>query len=79
MNNNPSTSPVSFSDDNNATFLIRWRGRQEGPYTAAVIEAKLAANQIGLLHEIAHNGQWVALRDFFCRAGIRLARGTPGI
>lgn len=65
MSNNPHTSQVSLSDDSSATFLIRWRGRQEGPYTAAAIEAKLAANQIGLLHEISHNGQWVTLRDYF--------------
>jgi hypothetical protein len=65
MSNNPPVSQVGLCDDDNATFLIRWRGRQEGPYTAAAIEAKLAANQIGLLHEIAHNGQWVTLREFF--------------
>jgi hypothetical protein len=65
MSNNHPISQVDLSDDSNVTFLIRWRGRQEGPYTAAVIEAKLAANQIGLLHEIAHNGQWVTLREFF--------------
>jgi hypothetical protein len=65
MSNIPPISQVPLSDDSNATFLIRWRGRQEGPYTTAVIEGKLAANQIGLLHEISHNGQWVTLRDFF--------------
>ena len=64
MNNNPSNPHASFSDDSSVTFLIRWRGRQEGPFTAAVIEAKLAANQIGLLHEISHNGQWITLRDY---------------
>jgi hypothetical protein len=64
MNNNPSNPHASFSNDSRATFLIRWRGRQEGPYSAAVIEAKLVANQIGLLHEISHNGQWVTLRDY---------------
>ena len=65
MSNNLPISQVGLSDDDNAKFLIRWRGRQEGPYTAAIIEAKLAANQIGLLHEIFHNGQWVTLREFF--------------
>lgn len=65
MSNDLHTSRVSLPDDNGATFLIRWRGRQEGPYTAAILEAKLAANQIGLLHEISHNGQWITLRDYF--------------
>jgi hypothetical protein len=56
---------AELSDGDSTEFLVRWRGRQEGPYTAAVIEAKLAANQIGMLHEIAHNGQWITLRDYF--------------
>ncbi len=63
MSNNPHTAQASLSDDSGATFLIRWRGRQEGPYTAAVIEAKLAAREIGLLHEISHNGRWITIRD----------------
>lgn len=79
MSNNPTTSQVSFSDDSSATFLIRWRGRQEGPYTAAVIEAKLSANQIGLLHEIAHNGQWVTLRNYLAeREVVLLAERRAG-
>jgi len=65
MNISPQISRVSLSDDSNATFVLRWRGKQEGPFTAAVVEAKLAANQIGLLHEVFHNGQWVTLRDYF--------------
>jgi len=55
---------VPISDDPNELFHIRWRGRQEGPFTAKVIEEKLASNQIGLLHEISQGGKWVSLRDF---------------
>ncbi|HEX9046905.1 MAG TPA: hypothetical protein VF988_07745 [Verrucomicrobiae bacterium] len=58
---------LTLSDDPNVQFYLRWRGRQEGPYTGAVIAEKLAANQIGLLHEISHNGQWVSLRDFLAQ------------
>ena len=47
-----------------ATFLVRWRGRQEGPYSPSAIEAKLAAHEIGLLHEIFCNGKWVTIRDY---------------
>jgi hypothetical protein len=65
MNDLAANSPATSPDDSSMSFLIRWRGRQEGPYTAAVLEAKLAANQIGLLHEVLHNGQWVTLRDYF--------------
>jgi hypothetical protein len=55
---------AQLSDNDNAKFLVRWRGRQEGPYLVSTIEAKLAANEIGLLHEIFHNGQWVTIRDY---------------
>jgi hypothetical protein len=65
MSDDPHTTPGGLQDDGHTTFLLRWRGRQEGPYTEAVLETKLAANQIGLLHEILHNGQWVTLREFY--------------
>ena len=55
---------AELSDGDSAKFLVRWRGRQEGPYPASVIDAKLAANEIGLLHEIFYNGKWVTLRDY---------------
>jgi hypothetical protein len=47
-----------------STFLVRWRGQKQGPYTAEVIERKLASNEIGLLHEIYHNDRWLTIRDF---------------
>ena len=55
---------AELSDGDSAKFLVRWRGRQEGPYRASVIEAKLAANEIGLLHEIFYDGKWVTIRDY---------------
>ncbi|MGD1089900.1 MAG: hypothetical protein ABR955_14430 [Verrucomicrobiota bacterium] len=55
---------AELSDGDGAKFLVRWRGRQEGPYLASVIEAKLAANEIGLLHEIFYEGKWVTIRDY---------------
>jgi uncharacterized tellurite resistance protein B-like protein len=57
-------SKLSLADGSSASFLIRWQGRQEGPFPASVIEAKLADNEIGLLHEIFHNGQWMTMREF---------------
>ena len=42
---------AELSDGDSATFLVSWSGRQEGPHPASVIEAKLMANEIGLLHE----------------------------
>lgn len=55
---------AELSGGDSAKFLLRWRGRQEGPHPASVIEAKLAANEIGLLHDIFHNGQWISIRDY---------------
>jgi len=55
---------AELSDGDNTKFLVRWRGRQEGPYPASVIESKLAANEIGLLHEIFYEGKWVVIRDY---------------
>ena len=55
---------AELSDGDSTKFLVRWRGRQEGPYHATVIEAKLAANEIGLLHEIFYEGKWVTIRDY---------------
>ena len=67
---------IPISDDPNELFYIRWRGRQEGPYTAKVIEEKLASNQIGLLHEISQGGRWVSLRDYLTEreANLRAVR-----
>jgi hypothetical protein len=58
------TSKGNLAEGSSATFLVRWKGRQEGPFPADLIGAKLADNEIGLLHEIFHNGQWVTIRDF---------------
>ena len=76
MKAEPLNTSAGFSDEKSSEFLVRWRGRQEGPYTAAIMEAKLAANQIGLLHEVLHNGQWVTLRDYFAErdASLRAQR-----
>jgi hypothetical protein len=57
-------TPNSTPNPTSAPLLIRWRGRQEGPYSPAIIEQKLAANEIGLLHEVYHNSQWVTLREY---------------
>ena len=50
--------------DTNASFLLRWRGRQQGPFTLAQIERKLAENEIGMLHEIQVGAEWVTLKSW---------------
>ena len=43
-----------------------------------VIEKKLATNEIGLLHEILHNGQWITIRQYLAEreATLRAQRQT---
>ena len=64
MNNSGEPSNVGFDAGEGASFLVRWRGRQEGPYPVEVIDKKLAANEIGMLHEILNNDQWITIRDY---------------
>jgi hypothetical protein len=45
-------------------FMIRWRGREEGPYSISDIEERLSSSRIGLLHEIFTDERWMTLRDF---------------
>lgn len=44
--------------------MIRWRGREEGPYSISDIEERLGSSRIGLLHEILTEKRWMTLRDF---------------
>ncbi len=56
MSTDTGNIPELFRDETGRDFLIRWRGQQEGPYTAADLESKLTAHNIGLLHEVLHHG-----------------------
>ncbi len=67
MNNSDDSSRLKFGGADNVMFLVRWRGKQEGPYSAAVIENMLATNQIGLLHEILHEGRWITIRNYMAQ------------
>ena len=49
--------------DTNPSHLLRGRGRQQCPFTIAQIERKLADNEIGMLHEIQVDGEWLTLRS----------------
>ena len=76
MNNPSEPSNITFTGGEDASFLLRWRGRQEGPYPVEVIEKKLSVNEIGMLHEILRNGQWITIRDYIAEreAALRAQR-----
>ncbi len=45
-------------------YILRWRGREEGPMPLEAIQQKLAQREIGLLHEVFHEGRWLTLREY---------------
>lgn len=45
-------------------FLLRWRGRTTGPHSWPAILQMLDEHEIGLFHEIQHQGRWLDLGDF---------------
>ena len=51
------------------TYPMRWRGRETGPFSIADIEERLDAHEIGLWHEILHEGRWVTLKEFIDATG----------
>jgi len=46
-------------------YLIRWRGRCEGPLHLKQIDSRLNSGSLGLLTEIQVDGHWITLRDFY--------------
>ena len=46
-------------------YVLRWRGRQSGPFSLDEINRKLDAHEIGLGHEIQCDDQWMSLEEFF--------------
>jgi hypothetical protein len=42
-------------------YLLRWKGRQFGPYSLAAIEQKLEDHEIGMLHEVLVGNRWTTL------------------
>lgn len=60
----PLPSPVAAAGDGEPNFLVRWKARQQGPYTRSQLERKLALGELGMLHEICQDGAWIRLREF---------------
>src|SRR5215831_4435265 len=46
-------------------YLLRWRGREMGPYSVEQINRKLDDHEIGMGHEIQSEGKWISLEEFF--------------
>ncbi|MDF1862313.1 MAG: RDD family protein [Verrucomicrobiales bacterium] len=46
-------------------FLIKWKGRQTGPFSEAELREMLANREVKSLHEVQVAGEWKTLRSFF--------------
>ncbi len=51
------------------TFHVRWRGQVTGPHSWADLERKLDAHEIGLLHDLQFNNEWITLGELLARRG----------
>lgn len=51
--------------------MVRWRGRQDGPFTVPELEQRLADNRLGMLHEVHTQAGWLPLREFFEARAVR--------
>ena len=47
-----------------ATFLLRWKGVESGPFSLAEIGERLANGEISRLHQVQVGGSWKLLDDF---------------
>lgn len=47
------------------SYLIKWKGKQDGPFSLDEIQQRFEDREIGPMHEIAVDGEWVTLRTFF--------------
>jgi TM2 domain-containing membrane protein YozV len=57
-----------MSDGETAQYLLRWRGRQSGPYPVSEINRMLDDHEIGMGHEILHEDKWIVLEKFLAAA-----------
>lgn len=58
--------------------LLRWKGRQSGPFASEEIHTKLKSSEIGLMHEVQVDGQWMTVEKFLAQTAPRPpAPATP--
>lgn len=60
-------------------YTLRWRGRQLGPYSIQEINRKLDEHEIGLGHEIHHQGKWISLEEFFAASKQTAVAGSKTV
>ncbi len=58
-------------------YLLRWRGREMGPYSLDEINRQLDDHKIGMGHDILCEGQWTTLEQFFAAQQPPVAPAPP--
>ena len=51
--------------------LLRWKGRQNGPFALDEIRSQLKGSEIGLMHEVQVEGQWMTIEKFLAKTAPR--------
>jgi uncharacterized RDD family membrane protein YckC len=51
--------------------LLRWKGRQNGPFALDEIRSQLKGSEIGLMHEVQVEGQWMTIEKFLAKMAPR--------
>ncbi len=54
-------------------YMIRWRGQESGPFSVEEIRDRLDSLEIGVWHEVHHEGKWRQVEAF-----LRIMDGTVG-
>ena len=45
-------------------YLLRWRGREAGPFSVTEINRQLDEHEIGTGHEIFYQDSWITVEEF---------------
>ena len=50
-----------------SSYEVKWKGRRSGPYSLEELQRKFEAREVGGMHEVYVDGQWMTVRSFFRR------------
>jgi uncharacterized RDD family membrane protein YckC len=50
-----------------SNYEVKWKGRHSGPYSLDELREKFDTREIGGMHEVSVDGQWMTVRAFFRR------------
>jgi uncharacterized RDD family membrane protein YckC len=60
-----------------SAYPVKWKGQNSGPYSIDELRRKFEDREIGAMHEVFVDGNWVTLRAFFRRHPAPVVQATP--